>query len=178
MDRIQAAWKFLLSFCKSDWDLDDYPIRIHNFPESPKPHGRSGPPFTWSAQIIYWWAMGGYGYSRSEALGTLADNFVRRKREGPPLPRPGSKAPITFASADRIRQHEGLAADFVKRVLGLKYEECFISDQSSLWDFHHSESNEALHRRIAELYHVDVSDIESGVLADILERIAERSGAG
>jgi hypothetical protein len=33
-------------------------------------------------------------------------------------------------------------------------------------------SNDELHTKIAEVYRVDVSDIKSGNLADILERIA------
>jgi hypothetical protein len=35
-------------------------------------------------------------------------------------------------------------------------------DESSLWDFHGDESNEALPTKIKEVYGVDVSDIRSG----------------
>lgn len=63
-----------------------------------------------------------------------------------------------------------LADDFVRRVLDI--DGAWISDESSLWDFHHKETNAALVAKIREIYGVDVSDIESGNLADILDRIA------
>jgi hypothetical protein len=44
--------------------------------------------------------------------------------------------------------------------------------KSSLWDFHGDETNDALHAKIKEVYGVDVSDIKSGNLSEILERIA------
>jgi hypothetical protein len=47
-----------------------------------------------------------------------------------------------------------------------------ISDQSSLWDFHSEETNNALIEKISQVYGVDVSDIESAKLCEILERIA------
>ncbi len=49
----------------------------------------------------------------------------------------------------------------------------FISDESSLWDFHGELSNAELQERINDVYGVDVSDIESGNVADILKRITD-----
>ena len=66
--------------------------------------------------------------------------------------------------------HPELAEDFVRRVLGLDW--AWISDESSLWDFHTSETNELLCTKIMQVYGVDVSDIESGKLSEILDRIA------
>ena len=172
MDATRAAWKFLRSFFKRSWELSDYPIRVREFSPRPEPHGRSGPPFTWSAQIVHWWTMSGHGYSREEALGNLAENFARRKSAADRLPRPGTKVPLTFTSNERIKQHEALAAHFLDHILGLRYEECFISDQSSLWNFHDRESNDFLHKRVAHTYGVDISDLESALMPDILERIA------
>jgi hypothetical protein len=57
-------------------------------------------------------------------------------------------------------------------VLGLDW--AWISDESSLWDFHHDETNDALISKIDEVYGVDVSDIQSARLTEILERIATR----
>ena len=57
------------------------------------------------------------------------------------------------------------------RVLGL--DSVWISDESSLWDFHTDETNENLANRIKDMYGADVSDISSGNLADIFDRIAE-----
>ena len=60
------------------------------------------------------------------------------------------------------------------RKLEKDYRECWISDQSSLWDFHGEMSNEHLHRKIWDAYRVDVSDIESANLVEIFERIENR----
>ena len=48
----------------------------------------------------------------------------------------------------------------------------WISDESSLWDFHTDDTNEKLWAKILEVYGVDVSDIESARLSEILNRIA------
>lgn len=77
---------------------------------------------------------------------------------------------MEFARQDRINAHQSLKDDFVSRVLGLEW--AFISDESSLRDFHTEPSNDALCSKIRQTYGVDVGDIESGNLADILERIA------
>lgn len=139
MAALKVGWKFGLSFLKSSWELSDYPIRIRQLEPVPELHGRSVQPFTWSAQIINWWVMAGHGYSRDEATRNLVESFDRRKATAEPLPRPGTRVPLVFASDDRIRQYEGplvmvsdgrlerheaLVADFLDRILGLKYEQC------------------------------------------------------
>jgi len=63
-----------------------------------------------------------------------------------------------------------LADDFIRRVLQLDW--AWVSDESRLWDFHHLETNAAIVAKIREVYGVDVSDIESANLTDILDRIA------
>jgi hypothetical protein len=63
-----------------------------------------------------------------------------------------------------------LAEDFTRRILELDW--VWLSDESSLWDFHHNETNDALIFKVREVYNVDVSDIESARLSEILERIA------
>lgn len=60
--------------------------------------------------------------------------------------------------------------DFVRRVLGLDW--AWISDESSLGDFHDDKTNEALIAKVKEVYGVDVSDIQSAKLFEILDRIA------
>ncbi len=88
-----------------------------------------------------------------------------------PMPRPGTHVPVKFADSGRVNAHPELAADFIHRVLKLDW--AWISDQSSLWDFHSEDSNDALITKIKEIYGVDVSDIESARLCDIFERISE-----
>jgi hypothetical protein len=79
---------------------------------------------------------------------------------------------IEFAPQDRVDAHPVLLDDFIHRVLEL--EGAFISDESSLWDFHMDMNNDELLARIKRVYSIDVSDIESGNIADILERIAAK----
>jgi Domain of unknown function (DUF4111)/Nucleotidyltransferase domain len=80
--------------------------------------------------------------------------------------------PLAFASSHLIDRYESLAREFLPRVLDLDYDECFISDRSSLWDFHDGDSNDALYRKISDLYGVDVSDVHDATIAGILEKIA------
>jgi len=93
----------------------------------------------------------------------------------PNLPRPGTKVPIEFATTERVGQHSELAKDFVKRVLDIDW--AWISDESSLWDFHGDESNGNMTDKIRDIYGVDVSDISDGNLADIFDRILQRRTA-
>jgi len=66
--------------------------------------------------------------------------------------------------------HPELAEDFIHRVLNLDW--AWISDESSLWDFHHDETNNILIPRIKEVDGIYVSDIQSAKVSEILERIA------
>jgi hypothetical protein len=173
--QIKAGIKYLLSFTKKDWQLSDYPIRIRHF--RPSADDLSAERFKlipWSAQIINWWQMNGAGDTKEEAYADLETQFAQAKEEGQRLPRPGTGLPLEFASRERISRYDDIAADFFRRVLEKDYRECWISDQSSLWDLHAEESNKHLRERIWALYRVDISDIESGNLVEIFERIETR----
>ncbi|WP_263354399.1 hypothetical protein [Acidicapsa acidisoli] len=172
-----AFWKLILSFRKRDWKLNDYPIMVreHKF----DPHFSSSR-FTQHrhiASIINWTVSGG-GETVEEALQDLQINFqaikVRREREGKPPVRPGIRGPIEFASQELIAVNQQLSEDFVRRVLNLDW--AWISDETDLWDFHTDETNELLYSKIVEVYGVDVSDIESARLSEILNRIATTRG--
>ena len=115
--------------------------------------------------------MAGSANSRLEALEELRKHFDRFKATKPSLPRPGAKVPVEFAARVRVGQHSELEKDFVKRVLDVDW--AWISDESSLWDFHGDETNESLTEKIRHIYGVDVSDISSGNLADIFDRISK-----
>lgn len=114
--------------------------------------------------------MAGGGNPRLEALGDLRKNFERFKATNKDLPRPGTKVPVKFAASTRVDRHAELAKDFIKRVLGIQW--AWISDESSLGDFHEEETNDKLIQKIRSTYGVDVSDRHDGNLADILNRIA------
>jgi hypothetical protein len=117
--------------------------------------------------------MSGSADTRQGALEELRKNFYRFKATKPSLPRPGTKVPIEFADSGRVGRHSELAKDFVKRVLDIDW--AWISDESSLWDFHGDETNKALTDKIRRIYGVDVSGISNGNLADIFDRIAQNT---
>lgn len=172
-NQISASWKWLSSFRKRDWELNDYPVQIRKqqvndeaLPERLKPK-----PYT--ASIIKW-GVAASGDTREEALLNLRASFQitkeAKKLEGKPLPRPGISVPIEFASQDLVSKNPDLAEDFVRRVLELEW--AWISDESSLWDFHSDETNDRFYSKVEVLYGIDVSDIESAKLWEILDRIA------
>lgn len=177
-ENVLAAWKMLLSFRKTDWALSDYPIVIRTQPNGLITESRVSTIEThlYVARVVKWWALSTSGVTAADAKRQLAIQFEAqrdyRQREGRPLPRPGTPVPIEFASQERVDAYGELKDDFVRRVLDLDW--AFISDESSLWDFHTDISNQELNAKITQIYAVDVSDIQSGNLAAILERIAVR----
>lgn len=178
-ETLTAAWKFCLSFHKSEWELDDYPVVIReqkiDLDLADLTERCVQQPYL--ARVLNWWVLTGGGNTPQEAMQDLVVQFERmkndRQREGKLMPRPGTKVPIEFAPSVRVYAHPELTNDFIQRVLGLDW--AFISDGSSLGDFHTEETNDVLHAKIKQVYGVDVSDIESGNLAAILDRIASRS---
>lgn len=178
-NRILAAWKLFLSFFKRDWKLSDYPIVVREHELDSDHAGGRLKQHRYSASIVKWWVVTGTGDNKKEALRDLEKTFQNAKFQkvaaNKTVPRPGTHVPIEFASRERIDAHAQLADDFVRRVLGLDW--AWMSDESSLWDFHHRETNEALIAKIKEVYGVDVSDIQSAKLFEILDRIAAARGA-
>ena len=172
MNTMLASWKWLLSFRKPEWSVDDYPIRVTR--QEPDPTF-SAPRFSqhlYRAYVING-AITGSGNSPTEALAGLRQNFesvrLRRKEEALPAIRPGANWPVEFASQEKVSADESLSEEFIQKVLGLDW--AWISDESSLWDFHTEQTNDQLCAKIREVYGVDVSDIESARLWEILERI-------
>jgi hypothetical protein len=170
-----AFWKRLLSVRKTTWELGDYPVlvRAQDNPYLEDAGPRLKHPRYW-ASIVNWWVVGDGGETPEEAVRNLAKRFEetrnRMLREGKTMPRPGTHVAIEFSPQEKVEIHSELRDDFVRRVLKLDW--AWISDESSLWDFHTNETNQSYVRTISLLYGVDVSDIESGNIAEILERIA------
>jgi predicted RNase H-like HicB family nuclease len=169
----RAAWKRFASIFKTDWKIEDYPVdtRFHKVSDN-LPMSRR--PLPWFATVINWPGMFGAGETRSEALEDLRKKFEQRKAQKERLPRPGTKVPVQFATVTRVNQHAELAKDFTRRVLELEW--AWVSDESSLGDFHGEETNDTLIQRIRSTYGVDVSDIPGGNLAEIFDRIAAKAG--
>jgi hypothetical protein len=173
-NRSRAWWKWFLSLFKRDWNLSDYPISVREHEIDPSYVGTRLKQHRYTSQIVNWWVISGGGDTRTEALQELQKNFAIVKTEkaknGQKLPRPGTHVGIEFASRERVNAHAELAEDFTRSVLNLDW--AFISDESSLWDFHSSDDNQDLIAKINEVYGVDVSDIQSARLWQILDRIA------
>ncbi len=173
-NQIRAGWKWSLSLLKRDWTLSDYPISICEHAIDQVYVGTRLKQHRYWASIVNWWVIGGGGDTKGEALEELQKRFAAenatRSKERKRLPRPGTHVSLEFASRQCVDAHQQLAEDFVRRVLNL--DRAWISDESSLWDFHTSDDNRVLIARINEVYGVDVSDIESARLCEILERIA------
>jgi hypothetical protein len=103
---------------------------------------------------VNWWVVSGNGDTEEEAHNDLQKSFsttkAERAKSGKKLPRPGTHVEIDFASRERVDAHPELAEDFIRRVLNLDW--AWISDESSLWDFHSCDDNHALVAKINEVY--------------------------
>jgi hypothetical protein len=174
--QLQALIKYLASFARRDWQLEDYPVRIsyQGSGGASLPNDRSQQPM-WCAEILNWWTMLGTGDSRQAALADLRHNFEEYKRLYVELPRPGTRAPLLFAVMVEISRYETIAREYFRRVLDLDYEDCFVSDESRLEDFFGPEDYVQKTQRV---YGVDISDIQDGNLVDILKRLQERGVTG
>jgi len=73
--KIRALIKYVCSDFKSEWDLYDYPIRIRHQKINNGNHSGRLTPIPWTASIINWFAMTGYGNTEQEALSELRDKF-------------------------------------------------------------------------------------------------------
>ncbi len=113
MNSLKAWAKRLLSYQKRNWTLEDYPIRFHEeCAQAMNPVGRLRP-YRWTAQVINWWQMTGQGGTKTEAFESLGKSFDCFCQTHPSLPRPGTGAPLEFASAVTVERHADLAKDFM-----------------------------------------------------------------
>ncbi len=174
--RLLAGWKYLLSFRKSDWDLDDYPVVVRkqeDAGDAPFPALNDPVQFTmpaYVARVVNWTALDGFGGTRAEALADLRERFIKACARRFTKPRPGTDVPIEFASQGRIAARQALADEFMRDVLGV--EDAWLSDESSLWHFTLGGSLDEYYAKILLLYGVDVRDVPDGNIAGILDRIS------
>ena len=96
--------------------------------------------------------------------------FIRRKH-----PTSERRSPLKFelASTAEIDKYEFLATEFFEKILDMNRNDCLITDESSLWDFHCERSNAPFYSNILEAYGVDVSDVVGGNLVRIFQRITD-----
>jgi hypothetical protein len=164
---MKALYKRLVSFLKSDWNLEDYPLRyreqmIENF-RDPKDFKK------WNVQIINWWVMGGLGNTKSEAYQGLKESFEKYKNEKK-LPRPGCKVPIEFAPFDKVEIYHDIAVEFFDKILGIDYDGCFITNGSCLGHFT-TESLIDFDKKIKDHYNLDIKNSEEYLFTEIFELI-------
>ena len=173
-NQLRAAWKLCLSLPKHDWEFEDYPVVMRKQEIDLTYAGTRLKQHRYAATIVDWYGLAGTVDTERQAYRALEKNFANAKAEriksGKPVPRPGTRVPIQFASQEQIKAHPELAEDFIHRVLNLDW--AWVSDDSSLWDFHHDDTDDVLISKIKGVYGVDVSDIQSAKLSEILERIA------
>jgi hypothetical protein len=172
--KIRARMAWAASFLKRRWDFGDYPLdyvdqgeRNPNLPERLQ-HKR------WRADLINWPAVSGLGESRAEALADAKEKFFAYQVSGEKMWRPGTGPGIVFADNHSVAEHAALRDHFIQNVLGLEW--AWVSDESSLWDFHEKADNSDLYLKIGEVYGVDVSYVEGAKLAAIFAEIMEQIG--
>ena len=167
----RASWviKYFASFFKSDWDLHDYPIRFCRQTVADDDSVRFHV-VPWIAKIDRWPQMQGNGDTKDLALEDLRRNFECSKAERA-LPRPGTGLPLQFASTRHIEAYDDIARDVLKTLYDVDFNECFISDESSLWDFDERDTLDHAVEVVRDTFGADISDIKSGNLVEVFERI-------
>jgi hypothetical protein len=170
MDRVAAAVKWLASFTKRSWALEDYPVRV--LEREAHSSGVRDVPSQWTALIVNWWHMRGDGRTHDEALDRLRERFLAYSRDSP-LPRPGRGAPFKFeiASQDIVTEFAPVVHRILREVIGLDPDQCLITDESTLWDFHDGESNQPFLDKIKQVFGVDVSTVEPPTLSAIAQHV-------
>jgi hypothetical protein len=114
---------------------------------------------------VSWWN------TKLGALEELRKTFDRFKAAKDVLSRPGTSVSIELAASNCVDRHSELAKDFFRQILEVNW--AWISDESELSDFHEDETNDRLIEKSRGIYGVNVSDISSGNLADIFDRITK-----
>jgi hypothetical protein len=168
-DRLLIAFKYMASFRKSDWQLQDYPVKLIRQETSSETPAIA----QWRAQVLNWWLVG-LGPTPEAALRQLRENLEAAGSEGP-LPRPGTRPPLKFASIDRLAAHGDFAYEFVERVTGIR--PFFMSDGTSLSDFAAGEDMAEVQRKVALLYNIDATELAEGPLWQLLDKVHPRDGA-
>lgn len=166
MSQLKARIKYLLSFFKSEWTFEDYPLETWSNPNSQQDDIKFGATFTnWSDLVAH-------GDTVSVAIENLRTDLIEYAKENQP-PRPGSKVPIQFAKSNRVEKHKEIAVDFFDKIIGISYYDCFVSDFSSLFDF--DLDNEETLEKIKNEYEIEPKD--DFLLADIFEQIKNKESA-
>ncbi len=170
--RAYAVWKFVLSFRKTSWSFEDYPVVVRRLRES-RTKWEEGAHWklpAYQAKIALW-PITGTGDTRQEAVDSLQKGFDKLRSRRLSLPRPGLQLPVEFAPQSRFTPNTALTREFSQSVLGV--EPHWLSEESSLWDFTLASSLDEYYERIRSHYGVDVSGVPNANIAAIIDCIAE-----
>ena len=80
---------------------------------------------------------------------------------------------IRFAPTSGVDMFVEICEEFMRKIFDFESGEYLITDESSLYDFTGPDEVELtdIHKKIQDVYDLDVSDIESGNLLEIFTRI-------
>ena len=177
MDQLTALQKFIASLAKRKWGPSDYPLRYREQLPDPEFDARWGTPPRWSVQVVNWWQMGGLGETPEAAFADFQGRFKSFVDAGSKPPRPGRGLRLEYASSAVVERYEPIARDFLRRILDAEYDQSFVSDQSSLYDWLPPNEIEQAVAKIRETYGIDVPDQDRLVISEILEVIASGGAA-
>ena len=108
-DQLKALWKRLISYTKTTWKIDDYPLRYRKQINTTEPYNIDELK-PWVVQIINWWVMTGLGETKKDAYEHLKSSF-KNYLEYKKAPRPGTSVPLSFAATLQIDQLETVAVE-------------------------------------------------------------------
>lgn len=171
-NRARLAWA--KSFFKSRWRFEDYPLDYIDQGEYPPNLPKRLQHQRWRVDLINWHSMSGAGESKESALADAKQKFASLLAAGEKMWRPGTGPGIIFAASEVPTRYPELSNDFIQNVLGLEW--AWLSDESSLWDFHSKEDNAELYLKIGEVYGVDVSHVANANLLGIFVEIMDQIG--
>ncbi|MBB5346115.1 hypothetical protein [Tunturibacter empetritectus] len=172
-NRSRLAW--IKSFSKTSWRFEDYPLDYIDQGECPPNLPGRLQHKRWRADLVNWYAVSGLGDSKEAALADAKQKFADWKTSGEKMWRPGTGPGIVFAAKETPTRYPELSDDFIHKVLNLQW--AWISDFSTLWDFHTENDNDAMYLRIGEIYGVDVSSVPNARLMDIFAEIMNQIGS-
>ena len=112
---------------------------------------------SWEAELLEFFALKAAGQTREEAIQELERLFFERvaymEAAGKPLPVPGEEPEMMFSTSAQIDAQAAMARDFFQRVLGMNYDDVFVSDATRLEEFG---TFEPLRASIKSVYGVDI----------------------
>ena len=178
MSRLQRLKSYILSFRTTRWSVRDYPVICRRQLQGPsRVRGELAYPKAWIALIDGWAGPVATGDTREEALAALQSALDEWAASEGPLPRPGTNVPIQFAPIEFMSRNEDLAREFFPPILDYEYDDCLITDRSSVWDFPVEMTAADLSRKVLLIFGTDISDVaEEGNISAILDRIAAHRG--